>query len=652
MPFILIAILTPMQLFAQNLSKEDKMARKEVMARIWKPTIKFRSGQDSRGYDTFYENKYEEATYLGVSEEYTDVKNELEKYFLSNLFPTLHIGKMENPENPLAKPKLVYFPEGWAYADNYYRMHLQRTQVFSKNESINRFYDLTTSEGPAILVEVKSKTEEKYFYGLILKKHLDALREKLNNEAIGVIIDERDGAFYKWSKIGNQVWMAENLKFKLNDHNELEKELKFVTYRGRHYNYSQAMTSCPKGWHLPSDLEWKELEIAAGMRESDLDLEGLVSRNSDSEKQPGTLLCSSDDLMFYAHFAGAVSKSQWGQYSASDVGKRGYFWSSTKSDEVNAKFRMVGNDFLGVVRDNIGAQNHMSCRCVRDQDISVIINEHPKLKEISDRISASPEVASNYFDRSIEFLHLGEVNRSIDDIQKAITLAPNDVEQKLFKAQIYYLYSFDIHAQETKSLVEEYTNTVQDNAFAFFFQSKLELYDAEAGALNATADEGRRKNAIDLINKALELDPKNPHFLEYKAKLLVIMDNYAQAIKALDKACLSDPQNGELKVLLGKMKLKRFDQLNRKSGASSQKWCTALTGLCFKITTKQLDEVCTIFIKAIELGGNVGPDYMTLCNELEQAKTLKKHAPIVYIGPRGGRYTISSSGNKVYLPRR
>jgi len=32
--------------------------------------------------------------------------------------------------------------------------------------------------------------------------------------------------------------------------------------------------------------------------------------------------------------------------------------------------------------------------------------------------------------------------------------------------------------------------------------------------------------------------------------------------------------------------------------------------------------------------------------------TLKKHEPIIYIGPRGGIYRMSSGGNKVYLPRR
>ena len=640
-----MAFLLPLNIFAQGLTKEDKKARKKVVSRIWAPTMKFLTGSDNRGYDTYYTNKTATATYTGISEEYNAKKDELEKYFLANLFPTLHIGKHLGN-------KFVYFPEGWAYADNYYNLHLKRTQVFSSTVSINSFYDFQTENGPALMVEVKKNEADNYYYGLIMIEDLKALMQKVESGQIGVFKDERDGAFYKWSKIGDQVWMAENLKYVLDEHEAMAKEVGFSTYRGRHYNYSQAMTSCPKGWHLPSDEEWKELERKANLPEESIDIEGYISRESETDPQPGNQLISSEDLMFFAHFAGAVSKNVYNRYSPVELGNRGYFWTSTKSDEVSAKFRMVGKDYVGIVRDNMGAQNYFSCRCVQDQDIAAIAAKYPKLKEITDKINADPSNAGNYFDRSIEFLVLGERNRAMADINKAIELNPNDPEQKLFKAQIYYLYSFDQNADETRKLVEDYTAVVKDNAFAYYFASKLWLYDAEAGALNATKDEERRSQSLKSINKALELDPKNPQFLDYKAKLLVVMGEYAKAVKALEKALVSDPNNGDLHVLLGKMKLKNFDQLHKKNGTASQKWCTAMTGLCFKITPKQLEEVCKIFVKAIELGAYLDPDYLTLCSELKQAKTLKKHEPIIYIGPRGGIYRMSSGGNKVYLPRR
>ena len=87
----------------------------------------------------------------------------------------------------------------------------------------------------------------------------------------GTFVDERDGQEYKYTTIGNQVWMAQNLNYKTYYSMLHEKEYKDCAECGRWYNLEinlpnrEVMDSvCPAGWKVPTIEDWNILFTTIG----------------------------------------------------------------------------------------------------------------------------------------------------------------------------------------------------------------------------------------------------------------------------------------------------------------------------------------------------------------------------------------------------
>ena len=119
--------------------------------------------------------------------------------------------------------------------------------------------------------------------------------------------DPRDGKVYRTVKIGDQIWMAENLNFDCPGSKYYDNDPENAEKYGRLYNWEMANEICPPGWHLPSREEWQTLvNFAGGDRVAGEKLKAKNSWNDDNKGKPG---CGTDDFGFSALAGGDALSS-------------------------------------------------------------------------------------------------------------------------------------------------------------------------------------------------------------------------------------------------------------------------------------------------------------------------------------------------------
>jgi uncharacterized protein (TIGR02145 family) len=169
--------------------------------------------------------------------------------------------------------------------------------------------------------------------------------------------DARDGQRYRQISLGDQVWMAENLRFLSSGRLCYNDELTACETHGGLYVYSEATNVCPEGWHLPTDLEWQELEMHLGMSMDAADAMGW--RGSDQGKQ----LKNGGGSGFRAFLSGFHANGSYG-----GQGSQGVCWTATP-DPDNSAFalsRELGSSQSQIRRIGVLRVDAYSVRCVAD----------------------------------------------------------------------------------------------------------------------------------------------------------------------------------------------------------------------------------------------------------------------------------------------
>ncbi len=223
----------------------------------------------------------------------------------------------------------------------------------------------------------------------VAKAVMDSIRKNMENWGIAnevpdfekviekfgadsTMTDSRDGKVYRTIKIGNQVWMAENLNFKTDGSYCYNDSSKYCKKYGRLYSWSAANKACPEGWHLPTIDEFETLFDAVGEQSTAANnLKSASVWNNDGNGK--------DDYSFTALPAGI--RYSKGNYKY--VGDHANFWSSIEYSSDSASYV---NLYYGY--DNARLLDHdkgdgMSVRCVMGEPVAASSSSSAKLSSSS-----------------------------------------------------------------------------------------------------------------------------------------------------------------------------------------------------------------------------------------------------------------------------
>lgn len=209
-------------------------------------------------------------------------------------------------------------------------------------------------------------------------------------DSIDVLLDI-DGNAYKTIKIGDQWWMAENLRvthYRNGDaiphvsssafwnalatdaycrYNNADSNIaKYgLLYNG--YAVDDSRNIAPAGWHIPSDEEWKQLEMYLGMVDTEAEDTGWRGTNEGSELKATSGWNEDGNGTDESGFSALPGGQRFYNGTYQFEGIMGFFWTSTEvvSNDWNWS-RYMDRNHTDIYRATYTKRYGYSIRLVRD----------------------------------------------------------------------------------------------------------------------------------------------------------------------------------------------------------------------------------------------------------------------------------------------
>ncbi len=195
-------------------------------------------------------------------------------------------------------------------------------------------------------------------------------------------LKDADNNVYKTVKIGNQTWMAENLKTtKFKDGSAIPNvsggsawgdlltpgycwynndKSAYGDVYGALYNWHTVSTGnlCPAGWRVPTDADWATLTSHLG---GDNAAGGKLKESGNSYWQNPNAGASNE-----SGFTALPGGNRQADGAFDNIGTDGFWWSSTSSTTIAAFGRMINYNSIGANKGTYPKKRGFSVRCVKE----------------------------------------------------------------------------------------------------------------------------------------------------------------------------------------------------------------------------------------------------------------------------------------------
>jgi len=180
--------------------------------------------------------------------------------------------------------------------------------------------------------------------------------------SVRCVVDEiiGGGSYYDFVTVEGKKWMAKNLNIETADSWCYNNGPGNCEKYGRLYTWNAAKTACPKGWRLPSDMEWDALANAgAPCLKSTC---GWYGENEDGGWGNGS------DGSGFSALPGGYRDSEGGFNNGfAHVGSKGYWWTALGRSDGKAYYISLSAFWGTAERDFTDKRDGLSVRCVAEK---------------------------------------------------------------------------------------------------------------------------------------------------------------------------------------------------------------------------------------------------------------------------------------------